>query len=76
MTARRSRAALFRELAGIYVELAVVEEADERGVPKGEKRRSSPRLVRITRPTGESDEVSRAQARRILRQLGFVEVSR
>lgn len=81
---KRSRAVLFRELStlntsigALLAELAAAEEADEREPPRqNAKRRERPRL-RVVRPVGESDELSRAHARRILREHGeFAEVQR
>lgn len=60
-------AALHRELAEAYDELAASERAEERPAPA-----RRPRI--LTPPAGEADEVTRARAKRLLHQRGYREV--
>jgi hypothetical protein len=59
-------ARLFREIAD---ELDSSTSAPKRAAPPA----SRPRASRLPRPAGETDDVTRARARRALRDAGFVE---
>ena len=69
---------IFRELAGLYEELALHAENGEvlPAPPSATKRKTPRRTPTIVRPSGESDEVTEARARRILRMSGYAEVKR
>lgn len=75
---RRPVSMIFRELASLCEELALHAENGEQ-VPAGThstKAKTPRRAPSIVRPSGQSDEVTEARARRILREYGYAEAKR
>lgn len=73
----RPESMIYRELAGLYEELALrAENRVTLPAPPATKAKAPRRTPSIVRPAGESDEVTEARARRILRERGYAEAKR